>query len=188
MIPARWYLNSDTNPIDLLQQNSPVPVCSTIQSKDNPTLEKSISLDQLSLIRNDSANARLSVKPAKVIYAELFGISRKAIEYAIKADMQDELSDLFKTFIYNIQCKINNQEIENENLSDINNPTITKHKGRPPKRLKANVEQSLYKGKRVLKDSTQVNVMDTKVLDEVKGRKCGKCKEYGHYAKTCRSI
>ena len=183
MIPARWYLNSDTNPTDLLQQNSSVLVCGTIQSEDNPALEKSISLDQLSLIQNDSASTQLSVKLSKVIYAELFGISRKAIEYAIKADMQDELSDMFKTFIYNIQCKINNQEIEN--LSDINNPAIVKHKGWPPKRLKANVEQSLHKGKQVLKDSTQVNVMDN---NEVKGRKCRKCKGYGHYARTCQNM
>ena len=126
MIPVRWYLNLNTNSIDLLQQNSSVLVCSTIQSENNPALEKSISLDQLSLIRNDSANTRLSIKLTKVIYAELFGILRKAIEYAIKADMQNELSDMFKTFIYNIQCKINNQEIEN--LSDINNPAIVKHK------------------------------------------------------------
>ena len=182
-------MNSNTNPTDLLQQNSFVPVCSIIQSEDNPALEKSISLDQLFLIRNDLASAQLSVKPAKVIYVELFGISRKAIEYAIKADMQNELSDIFKTFIYNIQCKINNQEIEN--VSDINNPMIVKHKERPPKRLKANVEQSLHKGKRVLKDSIQVNVTDTKVLnviDEVKGRKCEKCKEYGHYVRMCRNI
>ena len=41
--------------------------------------------------------------------------------------MQEELSDMFKSFIYNVQCKIDNQEIEN--LADINNPAIIKHKG-----------------------------------------------------------
>src|ERR1044072_1033631 len=114
-----------------------------------------------------------------MIYAELSGISKKAICYAIKTDMQEELSDMFKSFIYNIQCKIDNQEIEN--LADINNLAIIKHKGRPPKRLKANVEQSLSKGKRVLKDSTQVNVANVGILnsieDETKDRKCKKCKQ-----------
>ena len=101
--------------------------------------------------------------------------------------MQEELSDMFKSFIYNIQCKIDNQEIEN--LADINNPAIIKHKGRLPKRLKANIEQSLSKRKWVLKDSTQVNVVNVGILnsieDETKGRKYGKCKQYRHYAKTC---
>jgi len=57
--------------------------------------------------------------------------------------MQDELSDMFKTFIYNIQCKINNQEIEN--LSDINNPAIVKHKGRPYSCLPKLLSKSIAK-------------------------------------------
>lgn len=194
MIPNRWYLNTDINPIDMLQQHSSMPICKTTQLEDTPMLER-ISLDQFLLIRNYSDNTLLlPVKSTKMIYAELSGISKKAIDYAIKTDMQKELSDMIKTFIYNVQCKIDNQEIENlENLADINNPAIIRHKGRPPKRFKANVEQSSSKGKRVLKDSTQVNVMvDAEGLnaieDETKGRKCGKCKQYGHYAKTCQNI
>ena len=68
----------------------------------------------------------------------------------------------------------------------VNNPAIIKHKGWPPKRFKSNVEMSLSKGpKRVLKDST--NVTEHSVIDETKGRRCGKCKQYGHYSKTCTS-
>ncbi len=37
--------------------------------------------------------------------------------------------DIIKTFIYNIQYKINNQKIKNlKNLTDIKNPVIIKHK------------------------------------------------------------
>ena len=65
-----------------------------------------------------------------MIYTELSNISKKAIDYTIKTDMQKELSDMIKTFIYNIQCKIDNQEIENlENIAHINNLTIIRYKG-----------------------------------------------------------
>ncbi len=125
-----------------------------------------------------------------MIYAELSGISKKIINYAIKTDMQKELSDMIKTFIYNIQCKIDNQKIENlEKLADINNPAIIRHKGWPLKRFKTNVEQFSSKEKWVLKDSTQVNIMeDAERLNAIKGWKYEKCKQYGHYAKTCQNI
>ena len=43
--------------------------------------------------------------------------------------MQKKLSDIIKTFIYNIQYKIDNQKIENlENLADIKNSAIIKYK------------------------------------------------------------
>ncbi|PKY63260.1 hypothetical protein RhiirA4_491576 [Rhizophagus irregularis] len=34
------------------------------------------------------------------MYAELFGLLKKAIDYATKADMQHELLNVFKAFIY----------------------------------------------------------------------------------------
>ena len=41
----------------------------------------------------------------------------------------------------------------------------------------------------MLKDSTQVNVANVRILnfieDETKGRKCEKFKQYEHYAKMC---
>jgi hypothetical protein len=120
----------------------------------------------------------------KSTYAELFGLSKKGIDCALKADMHHELVNLLKTFIYDAQNR-STQEVEP--LVNINNPTIIKHKGRPPKRFKSNVETSLSKGsKRVLKDSTQVNIVHN-VIEETKGRRCGKCKQYGHYSKTCQN-
>jgi len=98
--------------------------------------------------------------------------------------MQYELLDILKAFVYNVQNKINDQDTEN--FVDINNPAIIKHKGRPPKRLKNNVETSLSKGKQALKNSTQVNITDENTaIEGTKNRKCGKCRQYGHYAKTC---
>jgi len=37
-----------------------------------------------------------------MIYTELSEISKKAINYTIKTNMQKELLDMIKTFIYNI--------------------------------------------------------------------------------------
>ena len=96
-----------------------------------------------------------TITSTKAIYAELSGLSKKAIDCALKANMQHELVNLLKAFIYDAHNK--NVQQETETFTDINNPAITKHKGRPPKRLKSSVETSK---KRVLKDSTQVNIMD----------------------------
>ncbi|CAB4409132.1 unnamed protein product [Rhizophagus irregularis] len=102
----------------------------------------------------------------------LSGLSKKATDCAIKSNMQHELVNLLKAFIYNVYNK-NVQETqetqETETFTDINNPTITKHKRRLPKRLKSSIETS---EKRVLKDSTNVNITE----NETRGRKCGKCK------------
>jgi len=63
--------------------------------------------------------------------------------------------------------------------------------------LKSNVEQSSSKGKQVLRNSTHINVIDNNEINaegegsgdiiNTKGRKCGKYKKYGHYAKTCEA-
>ena len=58
------------------------------------------------------------------MYAKLSGLSKKAIDYTIKADMQQELLNIFKAFIYDIQSRL-----ELKNLTDINNPIIIKYKG-----------------------------------------------------------
>ncbi|CAB5381868.1 unnamed protein product [Rhizophagus irregularis] len=102
-----------------------------------------------------SQSSQSSVRSPKAIYAELSGLSKKAIDCAIKTEMQDELSNLFKAFIYDIQSRLEGNSI------DINNLVIIKHKGRPPKRLVANVEKDvLHREKKVLKDSSAVNVIE----------------------------
>ena len=148
-------------------------------------MEKSITFQHFFIFQVDSHASPPAVKSSKAIYAELFGLSKKGIDCALKANMQHELVNLLKAFIYDAHNKNVQETQENETFTDINNPAIVKHKRRPSKRLKANVEQSLHKGKQVLKDSIQVNVMDN---NEVKGRKCGKCKGYGHYARTCQNM
>jgi hypothetical protein len=150
-------------------------------------MEKSITFQHFFSFWVDSHVSNLAIKSTKAIYAELFGLSKKAVDCALKANMQNELVNLLKSFIYDTHNK--NVEIQEtqETFTDINNPAITKHKGRPPKRFKSSVETL---GKRVLKDSTKVNMITDNVIVEeetnnTKGRKCGKCKQYGHYAKTC---
>jgi hypothetical protein len=184
MIPNRWFLDTETiNPNDLLQQYSPIPVCGK-QSEDSIEFDNDVDFHHFFSIRVDSSGPQSVANSAKTMFAELFGLSRKAIDFALKFNMQCELLNILKSFIYDAQDKL---EIEQTTI--INNPTITKHKGRPPtKRLKSNVEMSLSKGtKRVLKDSTQVNIADDNVIDETRGRRCGNCKQFGHYAKTCQN-
>ncbi|CAB4489194.1 unnamed protein product [Rhizophagus irregularis] len=138
MIPNRWYLNPNVEPNNILQQYSFIP----IDSYGSPSLYSSQS-------------SQSSVRSPKAIYAELSGLSKKAIDCAIKTEMQDELSNLFKAFIYDIQSRLEGNSI------DINNLVIIKHKGRPPKRLVANVEKDvLHREKKVLKDSSAVNVIE----------------------------
>ncbi|CAB5392424.1 unnamed protein product [Rhizophagus irregularis] len=116
---------------------------------------KKYQLSALFLFQVDSYGSQLPVKSSKVIYVELFRLSKKSIDCALKTNMQNELMNLLKAFIYDAQNK-NVQEVEP--FADVNNPAIIKHKGRPPKRFKSNVELSSSKGsKQVLKNSTQVN-------------------------------
>jgi len=188
MIPSRWYLNPDIEPSNLLQKYSSIPVCNAELPEDDIVFEKSINFQHFFSLRDDSSGSYRPIKSPKCVYAELFGLSRKGIDCAIKAGMQQELSNMLKTFIYDAQNRINSQEVEIQDSVDVTNPVIVKHKGRPPKRLKSNIEQN---GKRVLKDSVSVNnnsisnTLNTVGNDNVKGRKCGRCKQYGHYAKTC---
>ncbi|CAB4485613.1 unnamed protein product [Rhizophagus irregularis] len=181
---CRWYLDINIQ----LDNLSPISVCGT-QTEDRVGMKKSITFRHFFSFRVDSHVSNLAIKSTKAIYAELFGLSKKAIDCALKANMQHELMNLLKSFIYDTHNK--NVEIQEtqETFTDINNPAITKHKGRPPKRFKSSVKTL---GKRVLKNSTKVNMITDNVIVEeetnnTKGRKCGKCKQYGHYAKTCQN-
>ncbi|GBB86756.1 hypothetical protein RclHR1_13170002 [Rhizophagus clarus] len=183
IIPSRWYLDINIQ----LDNLSPILICGT-QIEDRVGMEKSITFEHFFSFRVDSHVSNLAIKSTKAIYAELFGLSKKAIDCALKANMQHELVNLLKSFIYDTHNKnIEIQETQ-ETFADINNPAITKHKGRPPKRFKSSVKTL---GKQVLKDSTKVNMItDNTIVEEetknTKGRKCGKCKQYGHYARTCQ--
>ena len=96
-----------------------------------------------------------------------------------------ELTQNFYLWDYDAQNK-NVQEVEP--FADVNNPAIIKNKERPPKRFKSNVElPSSKESKWVLKDSTQVNIIDHGVINETKGRRCEKCKQYEYYSKTCQN-
>ena len=197
MIPNRWYINPDVEPKDLLDQYSFIPVCNKIQSEDNIPFGNPITFQHFFSIRIGSCGTQSSqsaVNSPKAMYAQLAGLSKKAIDCALKSDKQQELLNIFKAFIYDIKNRL---EPENENLTDdIINPVVVKHKGRPPKRLMASIEKVLNREKRVLKDISSGNIMEDNntpniiedSTNDTKGRKCGNCKQYGHYAKTCQNI
>ena len=89
---------------DLLQQHPSIPVCGTMQ-EENAETEKSINFQHFFLFRADLHGFQPAVKSSKAIYAELFGLSKKGIDCALKANMQQELVNLLKAFIYDVQNK-----------------------------------------------------------------------------------
>ena len=192
IIPTRWYMDTTQRNVqrnDLLQQYPPIPVCDKISTENNAEFERSVSFHYFYVLQNDSCSSKSVGSSNKAIYAELSGLAKKSIDYALRINMRHELLNILRSFIYDAQIKMDGHE--SEMFTNITNPAITKHKGRPPKRFKASVEQ--FNGSRVnrvLKDSTQDN-MRTEVEEEAcssKGRRCGNCREYGHYAKTCPNV
>ncbi|CAB4390456.1 unnamed protein product [Rhizophagus irregularis] len=157
LISVHWYLKPNINQEILLQQIPAITLYSTNNSDENLPITNS-TFNYLFSIRSISCHSNSITKSNKTIYAELFGLSRKVIDSAIKADMYRDLSNMFKTFLYDIQNKFDEkQQTNEEDYLDINNPNITKHKGRPPKRLQSNVEQSSSKGKHALRNSMQID-------------------------------
>ena len=191
LISSRWYLKPNVEQETLIQQLSAIALCSN--SKENLPITNA-TFGHLFSIRSTICNSYTTIKPNKIIYGELFGLSKKVIDAAIKANMYRELSEMFKIFLCDIQNKIDYDQ-NGDYITEVNNPNIIKHKGRPPKRLKSNVEESSSKVKQVLRNSTHVNIIDNNEAegddsgdgDIINRRKCGKCKEYGHYAKTCQA-
>ncbi|CAB5351908.1 unnamed protein product [Rhizophagus irregularis] len=163
-------------------------LCSTTNSEENFPLTNGTFKHLFSIRSISNNNSSSTTTPNKIIYAELFGLSKKVIDSAIKADMYQELSNMLKIFLCDIQNKFCKKQTDY--ILDANNSNITKHKGRPPKRLQSNVEQSSSKGKHVSRNNTQqINIYsDENAAEGSKGRKCKKCKQYGHYAKTCQTL
>ncbi|CAG8763216.1 729_t:CDS:2, partial [Racocetra fulgida] len=62
------------------------------------------------------------------IYAKLFGLSKKIVDYAIKADIRTELSNILKKFINRVQSKVNSNKAQDENgNNNIGNPNISRN-------------------------------------------------------------
>ena len=83
-----------------------IVLCSTINLEENLPITDG-TFKHLFSIRSTSCNSHSTLKPSnKIMYAKLFGLSKKVIDSAIKVDMYQELSDMFKTFLYDTQNKI----------------------------------------------------------------------------------
>ena len=79
IISSRWYLDTNIQPNDLLQQYPSFLVCGVAQENVMET-EKSINFQHFFLFRIDSFGSQSAVKSNKTIYAELFGLSKKNID------------------------------------------------------------------------------------------------------------
>ncbi|RGB34197.1 hypothetical protein C1646_760851 [Rhizophagus diaphanus] len=94
------------------------------------------------------------------------------------------LTILMKVFIYDVKSGL-----KLENFTDVINSVIIKHKGQPPKRLITSIEKVLNREKWVLKNVSNSNIIKdnntSNIIEDstndIKGRKCSKYKQYGHY-------
>ncbi|RIB00880.1 hypothetical protein C2G38_2051309 [Gigaspora rosea] len=195
LISSRWYLEPNISQEVLLNQFPFIQVCNASNSENLPPISNFI-FEHLFAVRSISGNSRSTTKNAKTVYAELFGLSKKVIDSAIKANVSQKLFDTLKLFLYDMQNQTGkSQQVDDSNVV-VNNPNITKHRGRPPKRLKSNVEVEYpsSKSKQILRE-TNINVSNNKNINAkssnngdkiyMKGRTCGRYKQVGHYAKTC---
>ncbi|RHZ49581.1 hypothetical protein Glove_519g64 [Diversispora epigaea] len=105
MIPNRWYLNPDIKPNDLLQKHPSISICGIAESGGSIEFKKSINFEHFFSIQANSYSSQRLVKSNKAIYAELFELSRKLINYVIKVNLGQELSNKFKILIYDAQNK-----------------------------------------------------------------------------------
>ncbi|CAG8613900.1 7819_t:CDS:1 [Cetraspora pellucida] len=80
--------------------------------------------------------------------------------------MQYKLLNIFKSFIYNIQNKINKLVLKN--LINVNYFIVIKHKEQSSKRLKINIKKSLYKRKKVLLNSININIIENNTSNSIK--------------------
>ncbi|CAB4431444.1 unnamed protein product [Rhizophagus irregularis] len=103
LISPCWYLKPDINQDTFLQQIPAITLCSTNNSNEN--LITNSTFNHLFSIRSTSSSI---TKSNKIIYARLFGLSKKVIYSAIKANMYQEL--MFKSFLYDIQNKFDEKQ------------------------------------------------------------------------------
>ena len=125
--------------MDLIQQIPAIPLCISVQQPQEIPLNN-ITLQHLFSIRNISNETQTPKGPNKAMYAELFGLSKKAIDHAIKVNMHYKLSIVLKAFMADAQNKTDSLNIFNEQTIEVLNPIITQYKGYPLKRFKASVE------------------------------------------------
>jgi len=106
LISPRWYLEPNINQEIFLQQMSAIILCPTTNLEENLPIITNSTFKHLFSIQSITCNSHLTKRPNKIIYVELFGLSKKVIDLAIKADMHQEL----KAFLYDIQNKINEKQ------------------------------------------------------------------------------
>src|SRR5579859_1467688 len=65
MIPIRWYMNTDIQTDDLLQQYPSIPVCNIAQIEDSVEIDRSINFYHFFSLQIDSHSSQASVKLTK---------------------------------------------------------------------------------------------------------------------------
>ncbi|CAG8824291.1 8481_t:CDS:1, partial [Cetraspora pellucida] len=95
----------------LLQRYSSISVCNITEPRNNIAFKDTINFYYFSSIQSNSpisqSTTNSSNTNAKAIYMKLLGLSRKAINLAIRVNIRQELSNTLKDFIYKTQNQIN---------------------------------------------------------------------------------
>ena len=126
-------------------------------------------------------------------YNKGFGLIKKTLGVAIQTNSFNEFTGMCQNFINNHNVDEAQQQVEETTY--IPNPIVLKKRGRPPNRLKNSIEENMHK-KRVMGNLTNTiedesNYAETSSSGtnncKSRMRQCTKCKQFGHFAKTCKN-
>ena len=176
LIPTRWYKSEKMQDPELYEKPYLTGNGSVQSHGDFLSCPKHFPMHEITKIRgNDvfSPQVRHAVQK-RHDYGQTFNLARKAVRCAVEAG-GESLSRLKRSlndwFIEEQRTAAGGDDKENFDPGQVGNPIEKRRKGRPPvKRLKSAVETSQTKNKKPTSG----------------GNKCGKCRDVGHYAPTCK--
>jgi hypothetical protein len=195
MINKRWYNDNKAKLSDLIHK--PISLCTENQEQIQTNLPSTFDFHLLDELRGMES----FVEPVKKLstqksqYNKGFGLIKKTLEAAIQTNSFDEFTGMCQNFIHNHSV---NNEVQQQAgiITYIPNPIVLKKRGRPPNRLKNSLEENQNK-RRVMGDATNIRVEDESNYTETsldgannsksRMRRCTKCKQFGHFAKTCKN-
>jgi hypothetical protein len=199
LMPSRWLQDDVWNRVDIIF-NEPFIGTSTKNSKQHQDYNNSDSATDFIPTHYDNVQevqiSRRHIQK-KVDYGRIMGHFKKALDYSLEDNDQQNLDDIILAYISEKQAKQEQSsetsersvviDENNENnviklsdgrvydINDVNDPLIHNCKGRPTtRRIKGYNEITSNNKKPSPKENEVTN-----------GRKCGICHKIGHYAPRC---
>src|ERR1700722_2401695 len=199
LMPTRWLQDDAWNCVDTIFNEPFIGTSSknSTQPQDNNTVQKA-DLFPVYYDNIQEVQIRHHIQK-KVDYGRLMGHFKKAVDYSLEDNDQQNLDDIILTYISEKQAKRQamaqletrnileeHRNSDNEiklsdgrvyDINDVNDPIKHNCKGRPTtKRMKGYNEEN-YKAQKENVQNGGDNMNG--------GRKCGICHKMGHYAPRC---